>query len=205
MLVEPRKAGPDLWFFVFSGFVFSCLSLAAVSASGPAARLRVESLDGAAVDPFDAPAGTRAIVFLFTATDCPISNRYAPEVRRLATQFAPQGVAFRLVYPNPADQRAAILEHMASFAYAGAMPALRDPKHALVKHAGATVTPEAAVYAAGRIVYHGRIDDRYVDLGLERPAATVHDLNDVLTAILAGRPVAHPVTQAVGCYIADFR
>jgi hypothetical protein len=67
------------------------------------------------------------------------------------------------------------------------------------------VTPEAAVYANGRVVYHGRIDDRYVDLGLERPAPTVHDLDDALTAVLAGRPVEHPVTQAVGCYIADFR
>src|SRR6185436_618162 len=124
--------------------------------------------------------GTKAIVFLFTSTDCPISNRYAPEVRRLATLFAPQGVVFRLVYPNPADKRPAILEHMTAFAYAGAAQALRDPKHALAKFTGVTVTPEAAVYAGGRIVYHGRIDDRYVDLGVERPAPTVHDLKDVL-------------------------
>jgi hypothetical protein len=67
------------------------------------------------------------------------------------------------------------------------------------------VTPEAAVYASGRIVYHGRIDDRYVDLGLERPSPTVHDLGDALAAVLAGRPVKHPVTQPVGCFIADFR
>ena len=68
-----------------------------------------------------------------------------------------------------------------------------------------TVTPEAAVYAGGRVVYHGRIDDRYVDLGLERPAAQVHDLADALSAVVAGQPVKHPVTQAVGCYIADFK
>jgi len=43
-----------------------------------------------------------------------------------------------------------------------------------------------------------------VDIGLERPSATTHDLKDALAAALAGRPVPRPVTQAVGCYIADF-
>ena len=132
----------------------------------------VRSLTGAPVDALQAPAGTKAIVFLFTSTDCPISNRYAPEVRRIAEAFGSKGVVFRLVYPNPAETAAQIREHMAAFAYAGATEALRDPAHALVKFAGATVTPEAAVYAGGRIVYRGRIDDRHVELGVERPAAT---------------------------------
>jgi hypothetical protein len=170
----------------------------------PILAVLVQSLTGAAVDALEAPAGTRAIVFLFTSTDCPISNRYAPEVRRIAETFGPKGVAFRLVYPNPSENAAAIREHMSAFAYAGATAALRDPAHALVKFVHATVTPEAAVYAGGRIVYRGRIDDRHVDLGVERPAATTRDLADALTAVVAGKPVAHPTTQAVGCFIADF-
>jgi hypothetical protein len=189
----------------FRVFVFSWLIVMTAQASSQGTQVRVESPEGGEVNPFDTPADIKAIVFLFTSTDCPISNRYAPEVLRLATKFAPRGVLFRLVYPDPADKRSAILDHMTAFAYAGATPALRDPNHALVKFTGVTVTPEAAVYAGGRIVYHGRIDDRYVDLGLERPAATVHDLDEALIAVLAGRPVKHPVTQAVGCYIADFK
>src|SRR6185436_14417885 len=106
--------------------------------------------------------------------------------------------------PNPAEGAPAIRQHMAAFSYAGAVEALRDPDHALVKAAGATVTPEAAVFAGGRFVYRGRIDDRYVDLGVERPAATKRDLADALSAIVAGRPVVPPTTQAVGCFIADF-
>jgi thiol-disulfide isomerase/thioredoxin len=167
-------------------------------------QLRVQTIDGGAVDPFAAPAGVTAIVFLFTSTECPISNRYAPEVRRLAAAFAPKGVVFRLIYVNPAERAPAIREHMTAFAYAGATQALRDPEHALVKFVGATVTPEAAVYAGGRIVYRGRIDDRHVDLGLERPAPTRRDLALALAAVIAGKPVAQPTTQAVGCFIADF-
>jgi len=166
--------------------------------------LRVENLAGAAVDPLAMAKPVKAIVFLFTSTDCPISYRYAPELRRLAQLFVPQGVMFRLVYPNPAEDAAAIRTHMAAFSYAGAIDALRDPKHALVKFSGATITPEAAVYAGGRVQYRGRIDNRFVDFGVDRPAATEHDLHDAIAAILAGKPVAQPETQAVGCYIADF-
>ena len=168
-------------------------------------RIRVHALEGAGmVDPLQAPAGVEAIVFLFTSTDCPISNRYAPEVRRLSEAFASKGVAFRLIYPDPTEQAAAIRDHMAAFAYAGAAEAFRDPEHALVKFVGATVTPEAAVVAEGRVVYRGRIDDRFVDLGLERPSPTRRDLAEAIAAVLAGKPVEQPRTQAVGCFISDF-
>ncbi len=169
----------------------------------PLLSVIVQTLAGASVDALDAPAGTKAIVFLFTSTDCPISNRYAPEVRRIAERFARHGVVFRLVYPSPSEGAPAIRDHMKAFSYEGATDALRDPRLALVKFAGATITPEAAVYAGGRVVYRGRIDDRYVDLGLERPAPTQHDLADALAAVVAGKPVRQPTTQAVGCFIAD--
>jgi hypothetical protein len=75
----------------------------------------------------------------------------------------------------------------------------------LVMLSKATVTPEAAVFdRAKRLVYHGRIDDRFVSLGLERPEPTTHDLADALSAMLAGKRVAPASTQAVGCFLADF-
>ena len=170
-----------------------------------AAAVLIQALSGASVDALAAPAGTAAIVYIFTSTECPISNRYAPEVRRLVDVFAPKGVRFRLVYPDPADEPDAIRKHVQAFEYAGRAEPFRDPDHTLVKLAHATVTPEAAVFANGRLMYHGRIDDRFVDLGVERPEPTAHDLGDALAAILAGRPVPHEATQAVGCYIADFK
>ena len=91
----------------------------------------------------------------------------------IADAFGPKGVVFRLVYPNPCREtprRSA--STWPRYAYEGAVEAVRDPEQALVKFAGATVTPEAAVVAGGRVVYRGRIDDRYVDLGRERPAPT---------------------------------
>jgi hypothetical protein len=162
----------------------------------------IQALDGVPIDALHAPAGTKAIVYIFTTTDCPISNRYAPEIQRLQQRFGPRGILFRLVYPSRTDRDADIREHMKQFAFEG-LQAVRDPDQALVKFTGATITPEAAVVANGKMVYRGRIDDRYVELGVERPAATTHDLADALSAVLAGKPVAHATTPAVGCFIAD--
>ena len=143
-------------------------------------------------------------VLIFVSIDCPISNRYAPEITRLHDEFTPRGVRFRLVYPNPLDDAAAIARHLREFGY----PPIgeRDRDGTLVKMAGATITPEAAVFdARQRLVYRGRIDDRFVELGRERPAATRADLRNALTAALAGKPVSPPQTQAVGCFIADMK
>jgi hypothetical protein len=180
-------------------------ALAALVLWGPAARagqVRLLDLENRPVDPLHPAPDTKATVLLFVTTDCPISNRYAPEVARLYKSFASKGVSFWLIYPNPAESPQAIRDHLVSFGYP--MRALRDPAHALAKVVHATITPEAVVVTGERIVYRGRIDDRYVELGVQRPAPTRRDLEDALTAVLAGKPVKLPATQAVGCVIADF-
>jgi hypothetical protein len=173
-------------------------------AQTPAAtgRVRVPDLTGREIDPLDLPEA-RVIVFIFTRTDCPIANRYAPEVQRLHRALRPQGVAWWLVYLDPGEAVPIIRTHMRDYGYE--IPSLRDPRHLLVSLTGARVTPEAAVFRGGRMVYRGRIDDRYVDFNKVRPAPTQHDLRDVLTALLAGTAVRPRTTDAVGCFIADLR
>ena len=181
-------------------FVGLSMSIGAIAA---APSVRLKDADNHVVDPFQAPASVKAIVFLFTSVDCPVSNRYAPVIKSLNDTFVPKGVQFWLVYPNPFDTPALIQQHRKAYSYP--MGALLDPEHNLAKLAKAKVTPEAAVFdRQGREVYHGRIDDKYVDIGKERPSPTRHDLDDALTATLAGKPVAQAETQAVGCFISDF-
>ena len=140
-------------------------------------------------------------VLVFTTTDCPISNRYAPEIQRLADRFAGKA-SFKLVYPVPTDSEAMIREHVKKFGYAVAWQ--RDDKQLLVKQTGVTVTPEVAVIdAAGKQLYRGRIDDRYLSFGKDRPQPTVRDLERSLDAIIAGKPVPVARTEAVGCFISD--
>lgn len=140
-------------------------------------------------------------VLVFTTTDCPISNRYAPEIQRLAEHFSGR-VRFTLVYPVPTDTEARIQEHVKKFGYRIGWQ--RDDKQRLVRETGVSVTPEVAVIdAAGRQLYRGRIDDRYIAFGKDRPQPTVRDLERSLDAILSGQPVPIPRTQAIGCFIAD--
>lgn len=139
-------------------------------------------------------------VYVFTTTDCPISNRYAPEIQRLAAAFGSQA-RFVLVYPVPGDSDQKIREHKKKFAYA--LDSVRDPDQKLVKLTGATVTPEVAVMQGDQLLYRGRIDDRYVEFGKDRIKPTKRDLEDALGAALAGRPIAQSRTQAIGCYLAE--
>jgi hypothetical protein len=161
---------------------------------------RVRDLQNQPADAF-AGAENKAVVFIFVRTDCPISNRYAPEIERLKKKYA-QHIVFRLVYPDPETTAAQIESHLKDFGLSAAP--LRDPTHQLVRKARVKVTPEAAVFLPdGREVYHGRIDDRYVDFGKERPAPTRHDLDEALQLVLQGKPVAQASTAAVGCYITE--
>jgi hypothetical protein len=175
----------------------------AVAAAPAAQTLRVTDIENRAVDPFEASADTKATVLLFVSAECPVSNRYAPVVQRLYDAFRSQGVRFWLVYPNPADSQSVIRAHLKDYGYS--LTPLRDPQHRLVGLARATITPEAAVFdRARRLVYRGRIDDRYVKLGLERPAPTRHDLQEALAAVVAGKQAPQAEAPAVGCFIADF-
>jgi hypothetical protein len=149
-------------------------------------------------------ATDRATVLIFISTECPYSNRYAPEIQRLYKEFATRNVRVWLVYPNPADTPAIIARHLRDYGYADIV--LRDRNNPLLKSAKPTVTPEAYVFdAAKKLAYHGRIDDRFVELMRERPAPTTHDLEQAVTLVLAGKPVSPSVTQAVGCFIGDMR
>ena len=167
--------------------------------AGTVPALTVPGLDGTDVRPLAPAAGVEANVLLFVMTDCPISNRYAPEVRRLHDEFA-GAVRFWLVYVDAQRPLDELQEHRDSFGYP--FGALRDVHGALVAHAGATVTPEVAVFdAAQRMVYRGRIDDRYVSFGVARRAPRSRDLQDRLRRLAAGETLAFSETRAVGCYI----
>jgi hypothetical protein len=148
--------------------------------------------------------GEPPLVLVFARTDCPVCNRYAPELRRLYERFAPQGVRFFLVYADPAGSAAAVASHVRAFGYG--MTPVRDPAHTLVRLAAVRVTPEAAVFvgeiAGPRVVYRGRIDDRFAALGKSRPVARTRDLEDVLAALSRGEAVPTRATTAVGCAIA---
>lgn len=176
-----------------------CLSLAGCAAPSPDSAF--VDIEGRAQSPLDVRGGV-AHVLVFLLPDCPIANSYAPEIRAVRTAYEAAGVRFFLVHVQPDLTEAAARAHATAYGHAG--PILIDRAHTLVRATGVTVTPEVAVLGpAGELLYRGRIDDLYGDVGKKRHVATTHELRDALAAIVAGQAVPVPRTHAVGCYISD--
>jgi len=164
-----------------------------------AASLELKGVAGGVLRPLE-PARA-ANVLVFTATDCPVSNGYAPEIQRVCAGYAARGVQCLLLYEDVGVAPEAVRAHLAEYRYR-AVPAAIDQDGAAAARVGATITPEVAVVDhSGTVRYRGRIDNQYVALGRPRRTVTVHDLAAALDALLSGRPIPEPETQAIGCSI----
>lgn len=194
----PKLAATVLAATVLAATVF------AASAGTPTEFDALEAVGAARPIEVASLAGAHGTVFVFVRTDCPIANRYAPELERLRVSYTPRGIALYLVYVDPDEDDALIAQHLTR--YRLGYRALRDRGHRLVAATGAKVTPEAAVYdAGGELVYAGRIDDRFVDFGKGREQPSQRELVDALEALLAGRAIARARVEAIGCYIGDLK
>lgn len=157
-------------------------------------------LEGKPVDPL-AASGGKIVVLVFLSRDCPISSRYAPVIQKISSEHEGD-IRFWLVFPDKADTSKTVQKYLLDYGYR--LPGLRDPEHVLVKLAQAETTPETAVFDHNRhLVYHGRIDNWYVEFGRPRPAPTTHELNHAIDAALSGTPIAPSAVKGVGCYISD--
>jgi peroxiredoxin len=144
--------------------------------------------------------GKNAIVVFFTTTDCPLSNNDVPEMNRTRRDFQARGVAFYAVQADTTIADADVARHSKEYQFA--FPVLLDPHQILVKLTGAATIPSAAVLTPdGTLLYLGRIDNRVEDFNIRRQEPTKFDLREALDAVLAGKPVPHPRTNAFGCAI----
>lgn len=160
----------------------------------------VHDIDGVLREPLKADKGHVEAVF-FVTNDCPVSNYYAHEIRRICDAYAKRGAGCTLVYTDPSLTDEQARQHSNEYGH-GPYPKIVDRTHALVKAAGAQINPTAVlVRPDGSIAYRGRIDNTYAAIGIQRRVVTEHDLRDALDAVLSGHPVPSPETQPIGCYI----
>lgn len=168
-------------------------------AASPKADRAVEFSDlaGQKHKPLAVPDAKATLLF-FLLPDCPNSNAYAPEIKRICVAYEARKVAAFIVHADP-DVTVKVAKSHAK-EYALPCPVLLDPSHRLVEFTGVTTAPEVAVVSPdGKILYRGRIDDLFADFGKRRPESTRRDLREALDAILAGKDVATKTTKAIGC------
>ncbi len=178
---------------------FAAAVVAAIALSGP----RPATFKDVAGAVHSVPeAGKKATVLFFIGTDCPISNRLAPEMSRIVQDYGSKGIAFLFVYPDKTTAPADVKTHLQSFSLP--LTGVIDGAHRLVKLGKASVTPETAVVLpTGALAYRGRINDLYIEHNRPSKTTSRNDLRIALDEVLAGKPVSKPFLPAVGCVIPD--
>ena len=165
-------------------------------AISPVEAFPFETLDGSAIE-FDTSARCHVIAFL--GAGCPVARQYAGRLEAIAADYADQGVRVIGVDANRQDSAdeflAAAREMEVTF------PLVMDSRQRIARALGATRTGGVVVIdQLGNVAYAGRVDDQFTP-GVARPAATTHELTAALDDLLAGRPIAVPRTEPVGCLI----
>lgn len=200
---------------VLAGMTVTLLAFAGSRFDDRAGRVgAAESPEKAAVDderiePFELPdldgapwrlaeRPERPIAVIFIGAECPIVGLAIDRIGELAREH--QGrVDFVLIDSNRQDSA----DDLKRFAHDHqvTLPLLRDVGNRIADAMRAERTPEAILIDRDRLVrYRGRIDDRY-SYGVRRPEATSEELANAIEELLAGRPIAVPRTEAVGCLI----
>jgi peroxiredoxin len=165
-------------------------------AAGPIKAFALKDLQGRMHTAADW-AGHSAVVLFCLAAECPVSRQAAPEMARLAREFAPRGIVFLGICPGPGAPEQTFTARAAEWGLP--FPILLDPAQQVVRQAGVRVTPEAVVLLAdGQVLYRGRIDDRCVPGPRRGLARRTSDLRAALSAILAEEMPVVTRTTAFG-------
>jgi peroxiredoxin len=138
---------------------------------------------------------SKAIVLMFIATQCPVSNAYNTRMVELYDDYQEKNIAFIGINSNKQESVKEIAEHSDKNGFKFAV--LKDDQNIIADKFKAQVTPEIYVLNSDfEILYHGRIDDSQRESNIKSK-----DLRNALDEILAGKSVTTTTTKAFGCTI----
>lgn len=138
---------------------------------------------------------SEAIVIVFVATECPVSNDYNSRMEAIYSEYSEKGVAFIGINSNKAESVERIKEHAEENGLTFTI--LKDKNNVVADEMDASVTPEVYVINSEfEILYHGRIDN-----SRDEDDVNSNDLENALNEILEGKPVSKSSTKAFGCTI----
>ena len=138
---------------------------------------------------------SKAIVIMFIATRCPVSNSYNERMEKLYEKYSGKNVTFLGINSNKEENVEEIKKHASENGLD--FPILKDPGNKVADEFGASHTPEIYVLNSdNEVLYHGRIDD-----SMDEKEVTSNDLENALDEILAGKKVIVSQTKAFGCSI----
>lgn len=138
---------------------------------------------------------SKAIVVMFIATECPVSNDYNSRMEKIHNDYKEKGIAFLGINSNKAESVNRIKEHAEENQLTFTI--LKDEKNIIADKFEASVTPEVYVLNSNfDVLYHGRIDN-----ARDESEVVSKDLENALNEILSGKQVSKKETKAFGCTI----
>ena len=138
---------------------------------------------------------SKAIVIMFIATECPVSNAYNSRMEDIYKNYNQKNVAFIGINSNKAESVERIKEHAKEKGLTFTI--LKDEKNIIADKFEASFTPEVYVLNGNfELLYHGRIDN-----SKNESDVVSNDLENTLNEILAGKEVSKKETKAFGCTI----
>ena len=143
----------------------------------------------------------KGVVLFVQGNGCPLVRKRVPELNRLKAAYERKGILFSMLNANPQDERADIAAEAKEFGIE--MPILKDEAQIVASMLGVKRTAEVYLIDAKTkaVRYRGAIDDR-LSYQTAKPKAEHDYLKDALEALIAGREIATPVTDAPGCKVA---
>jgi len=140
----------------------------------------------------------RLNIFIFIDHECPISQKYTKIIKDLEEKYKRSDVAMYGIFPYQSANDVEIFSNKYKFKF----PNLLDGQGEMTKILGATITPEVfLIDKQGFLIYQGKIDNWFYELGRYRQVITEHYLEDAITAYNQGNEVAVKKTEAIGCLI----
>jgi thiol-disulfide isomerase/thioredoxin len=139
-------------------------------------------------------------VTIFYSTTCPICQKMTLTLRELKSNFENRGIEFQLVFPSDYDTPGRIGRFLKT--YKLKIKYISDYDKHLARKMNATVTPQAILTdSVGQILYSGKIDNWFEDIGKRRTVITEHYLQGALNSYLKGEDIKIKKTEPVGCFI----
>jgi len=162
----------------------------------PAPTFQLTTIEGKSFSLADAEKANKAVVLMFIATKCPVSNAYNDRMRDIANEYGKKGILFVGINSNNTEPESEVKSHAKEHGFAFTL--VKDPGNKVADLYNAQHTPEIFIVGPdGKLLYHGRIDENQ-----QEPAkVSSPDLKNALNEILAGQPIAKAETKAFGCSI----
>lgn len=182
------------------GFVASAAVALELGESILSTEVKMKNVDGRMLAIADVQ-GEKGTLVIFSCNACPWVKAWETRIAALGNSAPELGIGVIAINSNdpgkvPEDSYDVMQQRAKERGFA--FPYVVDETSGVAKAFGATRTPEAFLFdVAGKLVYHGAIDDN----ANEPDKVTKRYLADALQAVSAGQPVPVAQTKALGCTI----